>query len=159
MKHIIALVFLFILLISFGSCKNELLISAGIHQPHCGGAPPTAELSNRPLTDKIIIVGVKDSIVVDLSNSGESKVRLANGSYQWYQYSKSLNTEVTYALTMKVDRNLFEFIGLPCIEQWKKTADGFFSVNSDMDTVKLELRSNCYSRLVPCLKYIGPMYE
>ena len=159
MIYLKAIGFSFVLMVLFGSCKHQVVISAEIFDPHCGGAPPSLVRSNRPLSSQIIIVSEKDSLVVAFSDAGEAKIRLARGLYQWYQFSKSLTVEQTYAVVMEADRTLFEFTGIPCIEQWKKTVDGVFSVDSDVDTLKLVLRSNCYSRLVPCLKYTGPNYE
>lgn len=159
MIYLKAIGFSFVLMVLFGSCKHQVVISAEIFDPHCGGAPPSLDRSNRPLSDQIIIVSEKDSLVVVLSDAGEAKIRLARGSYQWYQFSKSLTVEQTYAVVMEADPALFEFTGIACIEEWKKTVDGVFSVVSDVDTLKLVLRSNCYSRLVPCLKYTGPNYE
>lgn len=158
----IAVFLLSIMMGAFFGCKSSVFLSVKVFEPHCGGAALTSTESfdvNRPLNDTIMIVGEVDTLLVALNSLGEAKIRIHEGAYDWFQFSKSYSSEYTYASMMNVDKKLYEFLGMDCVDVWRNTPDGSFKYEFGKSKIDLLLRSNCFTRLVPCLKYIGPSVQ
>ena len=88
MKQIIY--FLSLSLVSLVGCKSPIKFLVSVEASHCGGAPPQSieAVNLSPFDGQVIIVGARDSILVALDESGRATVKLAKGTYDWYQMEK-----------------------------------------------------------------------
>ena len=153
--------FLSLSLVSLVGCKSPIKFLVYVEASHCGGAPPQSiEVVNlSPFDGQVIIVGARDSILVALDESGRATVKLAKGTYNWYQMEKSQDIETIKKTLLNLNRNLYKFIGDTCVKDWKCMADGTFKVENDSVKFDLRLKNRCYTNLYPCLEYIGPDYN
>ena len=159
MKQIIC--FLSLSLVSLVGCKSPIKFLVSVEASHCGGAPPQSieAVNLSPFDGQVIIVGARDSILVALDESGRATVKLAKGTYDWYQMEKSKDLETIKKTLLNLNRNLYKFIGDTCVKDWKGIADGTFTVENDSVKFELRLKNRCYTNLYPCLEYIGPDYN
>ena len=159
MKFLVAVV-LSVLFISCVSKKHTVVLKTQLYHPYCGGAAPTPEQMKgyyTPMDKSIVLVRTKDTVEVSGQN-GEAILKLREGAYQWFQSAKFMKTTRMYALLSSLGEN-FTVEDMSCIDSWKKTPDGAFNVSAESDTVFLTLRLNCYTKLMPCIKYVGPKYQ
>ena len=148
-------------LVSLVGCKSPIKFLVSVEASHCGGAPPQSieAVNLSPFDGQVIIVGARDSILVALDESGRATVKLAKGTYDWYQMEKSKDLETIKKTLLNLNRNLYKFIGDTCVKDWKGIADGTFTVENDSVKFELRLKNRCYTNLYPCLEYIGPDYN
>ena len=153
--------FLSLSLVSLVGCKSPIKFLVSVEASHCGGAPPQSieAVNLSPFDGQVIIVGARDSILVALDESGRATVKLAKGTYDWYQMEKSKDLETIKKTLLNLNRNLYKFIGDTCVKNWKGIADGTFEVENDSVKFELRLKNRCYTNLYPCLEYIGPDYN
>jgi len=145
------------------SCKQAVVLKTQLHHSHCGGAPPTSETRKGYHTEhkmNVTIVGNNDSISMRID--GNREVKLRPGNYRWYRGAKLAETKhFIEELRMRLDSNFVIEGGDACIDDWKRKADGEFSVSSNTDTIALTLKYRCYTGILPfpCVKYLGPIYQ
>lgn len=159
MKQLIVLLFscsLFLI-----GCKIPVQISVSVASSHCGGAPPSTDHTSvfLPLQEDIILISEGDSTLIRLDENGLSNLKLHKGLYQWFRVSKSYDTKIVKMKLLQLDSDFYVFSGDACIDEWKLKADGSFAVNSKSEQLKLTLKSSCYTKLYPCVKYVGPHYN
>ena len=160
MKIIFFLSTLFLLLIS---CKQTVILKAQLHHSHCGGAPPTTQAMNGYSTSHkmyVQILGEKDSMYVLVNGIREVKFR--RGNYRWSRGAKLIETKVLLdELRMSLDSNFVLEGGSACLDEWKRKSDGEFTISPKTDTDALKLKYGCYTGTmpIPCLKYLGPIYQ
>ena len=151
------------LLLLLISCRQTVILKTQLHHSHCGGAPPTAPALNGYATSHqmhVQILGEQDSMYVLVN--GIREVKLRRGNYRWSRGAKLIETKVLLdELQMSLDSNFVLQGGSACLDEWKRKSDGEFKISPKTDTVALTLKYGCYTGIlpIPCVKYLGPIYQ
>ncbi|MDG1842333.1 MAG: hypothetical protein P8I93_08305 [Crocinitomicaceae bacterium] len=171
LKERISILFAFVLVCLFSSCKVGLNLSAHIHHPYCGGAQPTPEMlkGNLSAMDTVFIIKKTDKDLVNyvtnqkvippltiLDNNGKIEIQLKKGEYHFFMKDKLILNNNQFIKKYSKNDKWHVFKGNDCLLKWKSTPDQ--TINLDRDkSKKIILKSKCFVGLNPCLNYTGPL--
>ena len=171
LKERISILFAFVLVCLFSSCKVGLNLSAHVHHPYCGGAQPTPEMLKGNLSpmDTVFILKKKDKYLVDyvtnqkarppltiLDENGKIEIQLKKGEYHFFIKDKLMLNNNQFIKKYSRNDKWHVFKGNDCLLKWKTTPDQTINLNKDKDK-KIILKSKCFVGLNPCLNYTGPL--
>jgi hypothetical protein len=153
--------FLSVCFLALISCKQSVILSVQYYQPHCGGAPPQPGQEDGtfyPVMGTVLVNNAQDSLFISTRFSGVD-VKLRKGNYSWYSSYKLESAESIYQSLLELNPEFYVPSDLECVKLWKTQPDGTFVINKNSDTIILTKRMDCYTKELPCVKYIGPKYQ